>query len=711
MCTPTYGQLCTGSLGDPVAEIDFGSGTGTGSALGTNVTAFTYNNTGELDEGEYVIASTTSGLKGNAWHVTTDHTGDTNGYMMVINSAVLADEGVFYTKTVTGLCGYTTYEFSAWLMNIMNPDFGEDEYHPNVTFRVSDPAGNLLGSYSTGDIDQTSSGTWLQYGFFFTLDNYEEVVITILNSAPSARPGNDIALDDISFKPCGPTITNSIENEASTNLTICQDDIVNYTFETELSSGYDDPRFQWQYSDDYGATWVDILGEINANYTFTDTSFLGDFLYRVSVANGDNINTTTCRIASDEFYVGIIETPQTLIGGIQQSFCTTQNPTINDIEVNAQAVWYDAPTGGNELDSSKNLVSGTTYYGAQENDNGCLSDALLEVTVTIISPTLIYNEVIAPVCDIENDDEEFVDLTQYESEITSCADCSFSYFLSESDANVATNQITTPTNFNWNANSSVVYVRLDSSDKCHQIAEIVINLEETPVIPIAEILYICESENAIRIDAGFGFDSYEWSTGESTQTITVTQENIGDYSVTVTEDHATYTCSSTLGFQVKISNAAIVSNVIIEDWTDDNNTITVTLSDLSLGDYEYSVDNITYQDSNIFSELNPGAYVVYIRDKNGCGLTQEEVYILYYPKFFTPNSDGFHDTWFIDYAYIEPEMTIQIFDRYGTLLRSLAATSSWNGTFNGKLMPSSDYWFVITRANGKSNQGHFTLKR
>ena len=62
----TYAQLCEGSLGDAVIEIDFGSGSGRGNALGSDITAFTYSASGTLDEGEYTIANTTSGLKDNA---------------------------------------------------------------------------------------------------------------------------------------------------------------------------------------------------------------------------------------------------------------------------------------------------------------------------------------------------------------------------------------------------------------------------------------------------------------------------------------------------------------------------------------------------------------------------------------------------------------------------------------------------------------------
>jgi gliding motility-associated-like protein len=709
----THAQLCEGSLGDPVVEIDFGSGSGTGSALGSNITAFTYSAVGELDEGEYIIANTTSGLKGNAWHTTSDHTGNTNGYMMVINSAVLANEGVFYNKTVTGLCADTTYEFSAWLINLMNPSVGTDQYHPDVTFRISDTSGNILGSYNTGDIAQTSSGTWIQYGFFFTLQSETEAVISILNSAPSAHPGNDIALDDITFKPCGPTITNNIAGEEDTSLVLCQNETISYNFQTSISSGYSNPQYQWQYSNNSGLTWIDITGATATTYTYSDTNIAGTFLYRLTAANGSNINTESCRITSDIFNVEVMETPEITTAETEQTFCTTQNATVGDIQVSAAAIWYDAPTNGNVLPETTSLVDNTIYYATNINTNGCESEDRLAISIQIISPSLIINDVLTTVCDAYNDASEIIDLTSYEIDITDCLDCDFHYFTTYSSAenDAEDDLITAPTNFEWLEDIYSVYVRIDSSDNCYQIAEISILFQESPILAIADFVGICEGENTIILDAGDGFDSYLWSNGSTTQEITVAIEDIGEYAITVTQDYNNYSCSSTKNVQVVLSNPAIISNIIVKDWTDNKNTITVHLSDASLGDYEYSLDAINYQDSNVFSGLIPGEYTVYIRDKNGCGTTEELVYILSYPKFFTPNGDSYNDTWSIPFSQTEPTMIIQIFDRYGKLLKTLNANTSWDGTFNGQYMPNSDYWFTVTRASGKSNSGHFTLKR
>ncbi|MDB2463115.1 T9SS type B sorting domain-containing protein, partial [Algibacter sp.] len=295
-----------------------------------------------------------------------------------------------------------------------------------------------------------------------------------------------------------------------------------------------------------------------------------------------------------------------------------------------------------------------------------------------------------------------------------CTDCIYNYFSSETDAENFTDEglIAIPDSFKWTSNANTVYVRIDSQDKCYQISEISIVFQESPIIPLADTIGLCENEDDVTIDAGFGFDSYLWSTNETTQTIIISANNIGDHSVTVTQDYGTYVCSSTKDFTVSLSNTAIIDSIDIEDWTDNNNVITINLSNLSLGDYEYSLDDITYQDSAIFTNLNYGEQTVYIRDKNGCGTISESVYLLNAPKFFTPNNDGYNDTWSIPFSEtVEPTMTINIYDRYGKLIKYLNASAAWDGTCSGKDMPTTDYWYVVTRQNGRHYTGHFTLKR
>lgn len=127
--------------------------------------------------------------------------------------------------------------------------------------------------------------------------------------------------------------------------------------------------------------------------------------------------------------------------------------------------------------------------------------------------------------------------------------------------------------------------------------------------------------------------------------------------------------------------------------------------------FEFSLDGINYSQNNILNVLEGGTYNVFGREINGCGFFQKEVSLLFIPKFFSPNMDSFNDSWEIS-GEINQNFTLTIFDRFGKLLKQLDNNnSSWDGIFNGKRLPSSDYWFSIVFENGSSESGHFSLVR
>ncbi|WP_133158859.1 T9SS type B sorting domain-containing protein [Flavobacterium alvei] len=1002
-------QLCTGSLGDPVVKIDFGSGTAIhGSALGTDITSYTYTSANFPNDGSYTVESTTN--TPGTWWTTTDHTG--GGYMMVVNASFSTTD-YFYKNTVTGLCPDTTYEFAAWVMNLLRSN---DTSPPDITFTIESTTGTILGTYSTGSIPLNSSAVWKQYGLFFTTPaGVSTVVIRMRNNKAGAAPGNDIALDDITFRACGPTVTSAIQNNSNTSLDICQNDTKSYTLTGTVSSGYSNPAYQWQSSADNGLTWTDISGANSIDYTFVPSSVAGTYLFRIAVAQNANIASTSCRVVSNliTFKVGVSPeaptfttvqptcevptgtinittsnnttysidgtnyqssgvfsglaggdynvtaksvsgcvsaaqiahinsvassnatptfsviqpvicvnpfgtitvtsldfeysfdngiswstsnsksglvagdywvktrnssncettavmvsvlvppgyppTPTVLVAqpdcitptgtiivsdsaaaysfdnglnwttsnsknnlipatykvliknvlgcvslvaneveikayinteplpvattpqlfcvqqkatlndiavtgtnikwydaavngnllpnstilqtgiyyasqtlticeseripvviniqnttaptGISvQDFCTTQKPTIASLVVSGIIiVWYDSATNGTLVPATTALGNGVTYYASQ-TVNGCESVNRLPVSVSIVTPSIPVKDVADFICDDKNDGAEVIDLTSYNSKITACGSCTFTYFTSLSGAENQTtsDQVTAATSYDLPLGTTKIYVRIDSNDKCYQVVSLNLTLVSEPIIPISDTVSLCQNEN-VTIDAGSGFDTYLWSTGATSEMITVAAA--GSYSVTVTQNHVTTVCSSTKDFLVQLSNVATISKIETQDWTDAENVIVVELADTSLGSYEYSLDGITYQDSNMFSGLISGDYTVYVRDKNGCGTVNQEVFLLNYPKYFTPNQDGYNDTWAVKFSASEPSLIVRIFDRYGKLLKELGATAAWDGTYNGHQLPSTDYWFVVTRASGKVYKGHFAMKR
>lgn len=229
----------------------------------------------------------------------------------------------------------------------------------------------------------------------------------------------------------------------------------------------------------------------------------------------------------------------------------------------------------------------------------------------------------------------------------------------------------------------------------------------TPVPTIKDFYYLCENYSVMVIE-NMPFDSYSWSNGSTTSSAVFTEP--GFYTLTVTENHGLVTCSTTKTVEIILSNPATITYININDWTVNDNMIQVLVT--GLGDYEYSLDDINYQDSNTFYNLEHGEHKVYVRDKNRCGTTVGDVYLLIHPTFFTPNGDGFNDFWKIRFSEKEKDLKIHIYDRQGKFLKELASDSQgWDGTYLGHPLPSNDYWFVVKRQNGKEYKGHFSLKR
>lgn len=458
------------------------------------------------------------------------------------------------------------------------------------------------------------------------------------------------------------------------------------------------------------------------NATINDITITGQNIQWYDTATGGNLlNNSTAFVNGTTYYasqtIGICESdriPVTITiyntpaptANPNQSFCSTQNATLNDIVISGSSIiWYTDTAQTTILPDSTQLQNATTYYATQTL-NGCESTGNVAVTVNLINTlnAVSYSEII---CDDLNDNSENIDLNSYTPLLITGTGNAFSFYNSQIGAENQSSSNLISSNYNLTQGIHTIYVRIDSSNSCHQIVTLTLELVQKPVIIIKDIMPICIG-SSIVVDAGNGFDSYLWSTNETTQSILINQS--GNYSVTVTENHGTTICSSSKNFTVVNSSIATVSEVITTDW--EYNSITVLLSSNSVGDYEYSLDGVIFQSSNFFDNLESGEYTVYIRDRNGCGTITEEVYLLTYPKYFTPNDDGIHDYWKIKSSQLEPKLTIKLFDRYGKFIKFLGSDGNgWDGTLNSVKLPADDYWFVVTRENGKEHKGHFTLKR
>lgn len=279
-------DFCDGTLGENIfTDGDFGSGFL--NVLPADINGYAPSYEYQADpppfDGFYTITNNTSSWGSFAinWVNTGDNSNDPNGYMMVVNASF--SPGIFYENTIDNLCEGTLYQFSADAINLLNPSvFG---ISPNIDFLI-----NGVVQYSTGSIPQ--DGQWNTYGFTFTTDpGTTSLDLAIRNNAPGGD-GNDIAIDNISFRTCGPEII--IE---TSNPFVCDGETASLVANI-IGNQYATPVFQWQISTDGGLNWNDVTGATNQEL-FLGIPTDGD-QYRLIVANSINtIDNPKCRVISN----------------------------------------------------------------------------------------------------------------------------------------------------------------------------------------------------------------------------------------------------------------------------------------------------------------------------------------------------------------------------------------------------------------------------
>lgn len=298
----------------------------------------------------------------------------------------------------------------------------------------------------------------------------------------------------------------------------------------------------------------------------------------------------------------------------------------------------------------------------------------------------------------------------------SASDFIISYHATPADA--INNTLSLPMQYIPAVGTTTVYVRTTSvkNPKCFNVSEqFDFTIIETPISTADTEVFLCEgatSETIGETNPNVNY-SYNWQSGETTPTIQVF--SAGTYVLDISYTNLGITCINTVFVDVFVGQTPSISTIIIEDFNA-NNKVTVE-TDID-GDFEYQIDGNPVQDSNVFTEVSAGAHTVSIIDKNGCGFVTEDIVVVGFDNYFTPNGDGVNDTWQIKGMESLQQPVVYIFDRYGKLLKQLKANESWNGSYGGRLLPESDYWFKLIYMNttgdrvaAKHISSHFTLKR
>lgn len=426
--------------------------------------------------------------------------------------------------------------------------------------------------------------------------------------------------------------------------------------------------------------------------------------------------------------------------------------TLNATTPNAtNYLWFeeDASNPGNYLllngiNSATLDVYDSKNYRAHALDNSGSLIQLYEYNVEFLNtPSIPSNILPYVICDNlnENDGIGEFDLSTKTSEILNGLDPSLysvTYYESELDAQSEENSL--PNIYNNITNPQNVFVRIENSSSnvvnCFNVGSFSLEVNLLPDIDLDETYILCVNKNGTEVisnpilDTGLNETDYifQWiETNNPTNILSVQSifEPIqgGMYSVLVTE--IVTGCINTATTNVLESSPPILSTEVITQAFENNHLIQVSATGEGVASFEFSLDNGPWSgnepssNSFTFANVSFGEHIIQARDINGCGLSVSVELIVDYPKVFTPNNDGYNDTWQIFGIENQIDAVVYIFDQYGKLLKQLSPTGvGWDGTFNGQILPSDDYWFVVKyREFGESEgaqkqfKSHFTLKR
>lgn len=354
--------------------------------------------------------------------------------------------------------------------------------------------------------------------------------------------------------------------------------------------------------------------------------------------------------------------------------------------VNATKKYYpsiiDLNANTNEITNPYQYLSaGGSAYVLVTSPFGCTDIAEIKLNFYTV---VVVTEATLRACFIEsNPSTGLFNLTNANATINNQPGTIKTFYPSPADAVNQTNQILDP--INYVAPNGVVYVRVVSTDGCFNVAKITL-IVIPPVYSTVLIDKVICIEDKTTLDAGLGFTAYLWSTGATTQTIS--NVGVGTYWVKL----KTGDCTAIQNVKVYATEQPVVASIDIT-----NNSITVN----AIGgtpSYQYSIDNVNWQDSNVFSGLSRGDYTVYVKDSYDCNPMEVNILIPNIINVITPNGDGINDV--IDYSALSSRsnLVLTIFDRYGTKIHQADKSNNytWNGTVAGKKIPTGTYWYSVT---------------
>ncbi|MEL1244100.1 T9SS type B sorting domain-containing protein [Flavobacterium sp. DGU11] len=437
--------------------------------------------------------------------------------------------------------------------------------------------------------------------------------------------------------------------------------------------------------------------------------------------------------------------------GVREFDLTQNDDAISNGDENTVVTYYATKEDAeNETNPLPGLYQNEAPYTAQtiwarlEGNDGCFRYGITSFTISVYRlPEMMRNNefpVGTPLqttqCDSDdaNDISTTFDLTVFEDMLEgSQANITFTYYRTADDMLTGANPIGTPQNYRNTSNPQTVYIRMTNSvTGCYT--------NETLTIVIDTMITTGTPDNLFKCDNGTGLAVFDLSQNNAlikdgrpgsvvnyyaSEEDAESQQNPLPYFYRNQQPYASETVWARLSgtdgcyrygiapFSINILPVPEINYAVdVKDFTQNSNRITLSMTEASITDYEFSINGGDFSVEPFFDGLEPGVYKIRIRSKDGCSDTETLVPVLNYPKFFTPNGDGINEVWNVFFIYFFPDATVNIFDRYGKLIKSyLGKEMGWDGTYNGYRLPSTDYWFEVVFTSGRKIKGHFSMIR
>ncbi len=345
-------------------------------------------------------------------------------------------------------------------------------------------------------------------------------------------------------------------------------------------------------------------------------------------------------------------------------------PTINDLN-----------NGTSEITNPQayQAVNGALVYVKITTSTGCVGIAKITLEFNPV-PTVTDGTIES--CG-NTDDPSFGTFNLTTINVTTTGGTTKKYFANYNDAIAGINEIPTPAAYI--SESGFAYIKVINSSGCGAISKITLKVIPQKFSDILKDKTIC-IEARTTLDAGPGFTSYKWSTGETTQSISGV--TVGQYWVELKTGNCTVTQKVTVW---------AAKNPVIKSVKIDFKKATIEVEGGN-APYFYSIDGIYWQTSNVFENLTRADYTFYVKDAYNCQPVSVNVTIPNLINVITNNGDGSNDRIDLSALRYKNKLQFDIFDRYGNKVFNGDYKSNyiWDGTIFGRKVPTGTYWYSIS---------------